>query len=526
MSPDRRIAAPERVGPFWLLGALGKGGTAEVFLVTADTPVGLAKIEVLKRPRGDFDDPELVSMFIDEGRVGSRLNHPNVVRTTDVGMYAGRPHISMEYVEGQSLHRVIHDAREGRLALDAELSLFIIREVLEGLSYAHTLRDFDGSPLSIVHRDVSPGNVLLSYAGEVKLCDFGIARAALRLAQTQPGIIKGKARYMAPEQKQNGGFDHRVDIYAVGVVAWELLSGRPLSLDEVAGAPPSLIDEGADVALELDAIIMRALARDPDERFQTAEDMLEALEELTLAARLKVQRKRLSNLLMSAYESERRERRALVQRRLDQVREGRVREQLPKLHGAGDSLPPEPTSVSLRPPVSTPTSGVVSRRTAVTRGALAASLVGVMLGGIVLFIQLHESETAPASQPASLETSDASAPAPAMSVSGEPRPVELLVEVSPSDASLIFDGQPVEGPELRVVRPASSVEHRLEIVAAGYKTVERSIVLERDTVLRVSLEAVGDQPYPATIPPSARRPARGAPSVIPTPDEPYEDAPR
>lgn len=517
VSRARRIAAPERVGPHWLLGALGKGGTAEVFVVTAETPVGLAKIEVLKRPRGDFDDPELVSMFIDEGRVGSRLNHPNVVRTTDVELYAGRPHITMEYVEGQSLHRVVHDARAGRLVLEPGLCLYIITEVLQGLSYAHTLHDFDGSPLRIVHRDVSPGNILLSYAGEVKLCDFGIASAALRRAHTQPGIIKGKANYMAPEQKQDGGFDHRADIYALGVVAWELFAGR--ALGEAATQPPSLAREGGDVSPELDAIIARALAVDPNERFESAEEMLEALERLKLVATLKLQRKRLSKLLTTTYEAERRERSSLVKKRLDRVLQGLVGEQLPRLHGTGDSLPPEPTSVSLRPPVQAGPENTAPKGS-VAQGAVAAALVGVLVGGLVLFVQLQSSDPAArTSSPAPPASVSETARPPGAPATPDPQLVELTVDVSPSEATLIFDGERVTEASLKIVRPASTKEHQLLISAAGYKTVERWLVLECDTVLRVSLETVDGLPYPTTITPAPRRPEGATPPLSSAPRE-------
>ncbi|WP_158502022.1 substrate-binding domain-containing protein [Vitiosangium sp. GDMCC 1.1324] len=277
------------LGKYLLLATLGRGGMAEVYLALARGPVGFKKLVVIKKLRSDLaDQAPMVAMLLDEARLAARLHHPNVVQTLEVGENAAGHFIAMEYLDGQPLDKLIratlHRADRpgpafwGRLVADA----------LAGLHYAHELRDFDGTPLHIIHRDVSPHNLFVTYEGEVKLVDFGIAKAALSSSEvTEAGLVKGKVAYMAPEQALGQPMDRRADIFAMGVVLWELLAGQRLwhadtpaaTLQKLMQEPiPSLsaLVPGLDPRLE--AICTRALEKDPARRFPTAGQFREELE--------------------------------------------------------------------------------------------------------------------------------------------------------------------------------------------------------------------------------------------------------
>lgn len=281
-----REEGEERLGRYQLLGEIGRGGMAEVWLASTTGPVGVRKLVVIKRMRrGDEDDPELVTMFLDEARLALRLSHPNVVQTHEVAEVDGLPFIAMEVLEGQPLHRVLRRS-EGARRLGPGLQMWVLCELLKALHYAHELLDYDGRPLRVVHRDVNPQNVFITHHGEVKLMDFGIAKARDSVAQTEVGMFKGKLAYMAPEQARGGAeVDRRVDVFAVGVMMAEALTGERMwkgrSDIEIATAlgegwvPP--LPEGGAIPRALREICQRAIAVDPQERWPDARAMLEPL---------------------------------------------------------------------------------------------------------------------------------------------------------------------------------------------------------------------------------------------------------
>jgi ABC-type branched-subunit amino acid transport system substrate-binding protein len=259
-----------------------------VYLAMAQGPGGFSKLKVIKRLRPDLaGEPGAVQMFLEEGRLSARLHHPNIVQMNEVGFDGKHYFLEMEYLEGQSLTALTkRAARAGGLALP--LAVYVLAQTLGGLHYAHELVDHDGAPLSVVHRDVSPHNVLVTYDGEVKVLDFGIAKAAGSSSETKTGFLKGKVTYMAPEQVARKALDRRVDIFAVGVMLWEALTGARMwgDLDDFeiflklrSDAIPSPRTVRPDVPEALEAICMRALMRDPAERFSTAAEMQRALDE-------------------------------------------------------------------------------------------------------------------------------------------------------------------------------------------------------------------------------------------------------
>jgi len=278
-----------KLGKYQLLAVLGRGGMAEVFLALSRGNLGFDKLAVVKRLRpGLADDDAFRTMFLDEARLAARLNHPNVVHTYEVGEHEGVYFIAMEYLEGQALNKITHAAEKRGEPLEPRISARIISDALAGLHHAHTLADFDGRPLGIIHRDISPHNLFVTYEGTTKLVDFGIAKAALSSTETEVGVLKGKVAYMSPEQATGVPLDARSDVFAMGIVLWEMLTQRRLMTGDSAAstihrlltAPvPPVSSMRRDVSQSLDAIVDRALKKNPDERFSSALEMREAIEE-------------------------------------------------------------------------------------------------------------------------------------------------------------------------------------------------------------------------------------------------------
>ncbi|MFZ9888916.1 MAG: serine/threonine-protein kinase [Myxococcota bacterium] len=289
-SPSTDVA--EHVGRYRLVRQIARGGMAEVFAATQLGAHGFAKRVVIKRILAEYsDDAQFLRMMLDEARINMWLAHPNIAQVLDFGEERGRYFLVMEYVAGQSLGTLWKHLRSVGERLGVLESCYVASQVLDGLQAAHEQRDDKGRPAQIIHRDVSPQNILLSYDGNVKLIDFGIARARDRLERTTVGTIKGKLRYLAPEMIDPAAFgvkqdyDHRVDVFAAGVVLFELLSGRNLfsGADElsvyrqITEEPiPDLVAEGAcdDALME---IVRRALERRAIRRYPTAEDFASAL---------------------------------------------------------------------------------------------------------------------------------------------------------------------------------------------------------------------------------------------------------
>jgi serine/threonine-protein kinase len=287
-----RDTAARVIGRYVLFREVAHGGMATVHLGRLRSVGGFARTVAIKRLHPPFArDPEFVSMFLDEARVAARIQHPNVVSVLDVVASEGELFLVMEYVHGEGLSKLTRHATAQGIGTPQKIAAGILVDVLYGLHAAHEARNERGDPLNVVHRDVSPQNVLVGVDGAARVLDFGIAKAAqCAHAATRAGQLKGKLGYMAPEQVATGPVDRRADVYAAGVTLWEALTGQrmfpqleiPHLIAEILTrehVPPSRIAPGTSP--ELDAVVMRALERDPSDRYATAADMAADLERAT-----------------------------------------------------------------------------------------------------------------------------------------------------------------------------------------------------------------------------------------------------
>ncbi len=276
-----------QVGRYGVVRHLASGGMAELYIARQESVGGFEKAVVLKilQPRY-AQNPRVVTMFLDEARLAAKLNHPSIVHVYDVAEDEGLKYIAMEYIHGETIADIVTRGLQADKYLPLEHAIHIVRQAAAGLAYAHERRDPEGHVIRIVHRDVSPTNILVSYEGQTKIVDFGIARAQDELRE-EAGILPGKASYMSPEQVRGTGVDHRADIFALGIILYELTLCQRLfrgPADAVMKRivnerirPPTAIKRDFPPALE--QIVMRALEKRPQDRYQSADQMRADLEE-------------------------------------------------------------------------------------------------------------------------------------------------------------------------------------------------------------------------------------------------------
>ncbi len=325
-SPSPAPSASSRsFGKYRLLAELGRGGMADVHLAVSVGPAGFSKLQVIKRLRpGMTDEAEMRHMMLDEARLAARLNHKNIVQTNEVGIVDEQYFLAMEYLDGQPYHRILKRCAQLGRTVPLPFAVKILCEVLSGLHYAHEVKDYDGHPLGVVHRDVSPQNIFITYDGQVKVVDFGIAKAARRLVETQTGIIRGKLTYMAPEQAFANEIDRRADIFSVGVLLWEAIAGErlwgQLSDPEIVARMmheiPSVTTVRADAPADLADLATRALSRNPEGRPATAAEMRGELEAYLATHDIQVNAEALGALVADLFADERDELQRLVDREL------------------------------------------------------------------------------------------------------------------------------------------------------------------------------------------------------------------
>ncbi len=280
---------PKSIGRYTIVDRLAVGGMAELFKATLTAEHGFEKLVAIKKILPHLaTDKSFVEMFIDEARITAQLDHRNIVQVFELGTDADTPYIAMQYVDGLDVLALLRECARVQIRLPPEIAAVIARDVCDALDYAHNAIDKAGKPLGIVHRDISPGNVLLSWRGDVKLTDFGIARAAERRHKTEAGTLKGKYGYMSPEQVSGGEIDPRSDIFSVGILLAEMVMARRLftstnDLDILLMVRDARLDRlvkyASEFPVELRVLTTKALQRRPEDRWQSAAEFRDALDE-------------------------------------------------------------------------------------------------------------------------------------------------------------------------------------------------------------------------------------------------------
>jgi len=299
-----------RLGRYQILKHLATGGMAEVLLAHAQGPRGADHVVIKRVRRDQAQDPQFVKMFMDEATLAASLQHPNIVRVHEIGTDQGEYFFAMEYVHGEDLRRVLMEVNRRRDKLPIALVTGIVAAAAAGLDHAHNQRGPNGQALGIVHRDVSPANILVGYDGQVKVADFGIAKAALRTVETQTGTLKGKVSYMSPEQVTGRPVDRRSDVYALGIVLYEVVTARRLFKGDNDFMTMSSIVQGdiplpsllrPDLPRILEDIVMKALSQSPKDRYQSAEELRAELEKFTHAIGMRMSNESIADYMRKLF---------------------------------------------------------------------------------------------------------------------------------------------------------------------------------------------------------------------------------
>ncbi len=563
-----------------------------VNLAVSMGPGGFTKLLVVKRLRPEIADvPEFLSMFLQEAKLAARLNHPNVVQTYEINSDATSHFLTMEYLEGQSLHSILRAARHGaalgdsgavmsepvplsgrssvrpppasstrpppasstrpppasstrppppdhkvgetgsggRGGLPLPLFLRVLCDALEGLHHAHELTDHDGRPLSIVHRDVSPGNIFVTYDGVVKLLDFGIAKAADSSLHTRTGMLKGKVAYMAPEQLRQGNrLDRRADIFALGAILWQAATGqrlwRGVSDLEILmrlskGQLPRPSEVAPDVHPRLEAICAKAMAMDPAGRHATAAELRDDLETLLDEIGPATSRE-LGAYVSELFAAPRAAARTFLRRKLDELRSAPRADEVPSVRAPADSSRESARDDSRLGPLPLTISRPVQRETLpppqgrrLAWGGLGAAAAGLAVAGVLVWSRRDRAPLPSPPSPPAVAPFASPSTAPASAIAH----TRLTVAVSPADAHLFVDGVPVLINPYTTMVPADGRMHEVRAEAPGFVSQTRAVEFgPAGASVRFALEREGGGGRPAGPAPGAgEAPARGRPSAPP-----------
>ncbi len=517
-------------GKYRAIAELGAGGMAEVYLAVAQGVGGFSKLHVIKRLRDELaSEPEFLVMFLDEAKLAARLNHPNIVQTYEVAVEDDQHFLVLEYVDGEPLRSLVRRARDAGEPMSLSIHVKIIHDMLAGLHHAHEAKDFDGTPLQIVHRDVSPHNVLVTTEGHVKLLDFGVAKAINTRANTASGAIKGKVRYLAPEQVAGEHVDRRSDLFAVGVMLWEALADgkfwedlpdyRILARLLSGDLPAVKLGRSDPCAQDLARVVEKALAVKPEHRYATAAELRDDLAALLDRAGPRPSDQAIGAFVARVFADRRAQIHEAIERKLAALGEDdfssplldlrtvhtasskRLRNSDPTLpigSGSNSGLR-HASSGSLSEAAETlPAPANVHRpRRWLRPVALVAVAVCVLGVAVLLTFRSTDSTEAPAlvAPPAQTQT------------------ILVEVETTPAHATISLDGVEFEGNPYRGSHPKDGREHVIGVRAAGFDDQKTTVSFSDNVKIRVMLIAAAAA---SAEPVESTEPARSEPVRVPS----------
>lgn len=507
-----------------ILALLGQGGMALIQLAVRRGPGGFRKLFVVKQLRPDLANPGFARMFLHEARLAALLSHPNIVHTYEVRQDKGQSFLEMEYLEGQTLARLVR--RVTRKELPLEIHLHILTELLSGLEYVHELKDLAGNSLRVVHRDISPGNLFLTYDGQVKLLDFGIAKSIELIDLPTIGPIKGKVGYMSPEQASASKVDHRSDLYSVGIMLWEAIACQPfVRRGEPSAESLSTRRAGQyrpielvcpDVAPELAAICRKALASDPNERYQSAPELRQDLIAYIQERSSLPTRESVAEVLRHLFAHERAELDDQIAEKLSSGAPAQAPLLSSRLfRGAGTGSIPRQNLVQFaKSKLEVNSSDPRKRTIAISAGAL-------VIGALAIFgmtrSQSEPKNTAPKSTVKAATPVLPPAPAPIKSPVKKPKrqrspekrsKVRFSLRLSPPQAQAELDGKLLGRGSIERLFVRDTKEHHLVLRLRGYQTVERIVVFDRDHSIEMVLQSMNQRRR------AFARPARPRPNNV------------
>lgn len=515
---SRRRRRSLSTGRFRVIADIGEGGMAYVQLAVAKGPSGFNKLVVLKALREGFsNEPEIAAMFRHEARLAARLNHPNVVQTYEVGEESGRQVMVMEYLEGQALSQLIRRAKTSG-GLTRGVHLRVLCDALAGLHHAHDLADFNGEKLGIVHRDVSPQNVFVTYEGQVKVLDFGIAKAVNGAPTgTQVGVIKGKIRYMAPEQMEGEAIDRRADIFSVGVMLWEALTGEKLwsQISDVNimnrvtnGEFPSLRAAAPDVPESLERICLKAMALRPEDRYEDAQAFQFDLEAAVSALGEEVKQREVGSVVNDLF--------CDTRAKMKEIIESQLRDASALASGP-------PPSLEEGEPLDNAAKSNAPQGASWRSVAFAVVLLGALAGGGAYWFvsKTHPPQPHPVATVVPVTTGTVAAP----TTSALPADVDVRIAVTPPEARLTLDGSELPSNPYTGTLPRSDARHVLRAEASGYLATEVNLALDKNVNVKLGLvrapEGTGHTRRPPKGVPAPKASASAAPPTMPQCTQPF-----
>ncbi len=476
-------------GRFELLIEMGRGGMATLFLARIQGPSNFEKLLAIKKIHDHLmHEKQFVRMFLDEARLAAKIHHPNVATIFDMGKIEKSHYIAMEYVHGQNLTDILKAAARDRAKFPWTHAARIIADTAAGLHSAHELKNQEGKTLNVVHRDVSPQNILVSYDGNVKVVDFGIAFAAEKLDVTAAGTLKGKVAYMSPEQTMGDKVDRRTDIFALGIVLWECICVKRLFKEETEGATLLRVRDAVvpkprsirpEIPAELERIVMKALAKDRRHRYNTAEEFGDDLESLLVAQGQVIRTKKIEKMLESLFFDRRRLKDNQVKLALEWTGHNPIRGV-----GMGNS---DTQSLVLQ----TGPNAVSASKSWKPKAVVAGAIVAVAIIALLLVRPFgSKSEAKPPPPPKKTEV--AAMRPPPMRSTPLPAKVTLKITVKPTVANvvIVYQNKKYQGPLFQMLVPRSNKAEIIQVLAPNHLPQTLVLIPNGDNELTVSLHKV------------------------------------